>query len=90
MYEYVSTETQSDIMQLWTECPLPLEGGEVHQVTPVPDCSEPKSTGRSGNPKVKRPGDDAWRYRVSRERMWWKKKKARIKEALDKSVLAGG
>lgn len=89
MYEYVSTETQSDIMQLWTECPLPLEGGEVHQVTPVPDCSEPKSTGRSGNPKVKRPGDDAEISRIAGADVV-EKKKARIKEALDKSVLAGG
>lgn len=54
MYEYAPSETQStDMLRLWTECPLPMEG-EVHQVTPVRDGTEPKSTDRSDNPKVKR------------------------------------
>lgn len=53
VYEYGPSETESsDIMRIWTECP-PIDD-EVHQVTPVPDGTEPKSTDRSENPKVKR------------------------------------
>lgn len=82
-YEYVPSETQSsDILRIWTECP-PIDG-EVHQVTPVPDGTEPKSTDRSENPKVKTKKGrayDAWRYRVSR---MCKKKKREKMQAVDK------
>lgn len=93
-YEYVPSETQSsDILRIWTECP-PIDG-EVHQVTPVPDGTEPKSTDRSENPKVKTKKGRARRCVrcVEISRMWCKKKKGKkckpwIREALDKSVRA--
>ena len=93
-YEYVPSETQSsDILRIWTECP-PIDG-EVHQVTPVPDGTEPKSTDRSENPKVKtkkgRAVDayDAWRYRgCGVKKKKGKKCEPWIRETLDKSVRA--
>lgn len=93
-YEYVPSETQSsDILRIWTECP-PIDG-EVHQVTPVPDGTEPKSTDRSENPKVKTKKGRAVDVYVRGDiayREWCKKKKGKkkpwIREALDKSVRA--